>query len=195
MGIRKGYEWLPITISQGDLYNRCKFHQLDEIDVAVVDILDIFVTTLSGPDSKELIAFDSIGDGQFPGERKFPIEVGDDVLVVGYPRGFYDEFSKFPIVKSGIIASRWGFPFGGKPHFLVDAKLFPGSSGSLVISKPMNIDSIDGQIYHTSSGKKEFMFLGIFLENTINKEIRLRPKISHSYQRKDLISESYGITG
>ena len=158
----QGYEWIPITLSGQDLYKRCKFHEIDEVDVALVEVVDLLLDVLSGSEGKQLMAFDSIGEGQIPGENTFPVEVGDDVLVVGYPRGFYDEHSKFPIVKSGIIASRWGFPFSGKRHFLVDAKLFPGSSGSLVISKPTNVGSMDGKIFYTRSGKKEFLFLGIF---------------------------------
>jgi hypothetical protein len=44
----------------------------------------------------------------------------------------------FSIVKSGNISSKWGNRFGGEPYFLIDARLFTGSSGSLVISKPTN---------------------------------------------------------
>ena len=158
----QGHDWIPITLCGQDLHRRCKFHEIDEVDVALVEVADLLLDILSGPDSKQFLTFDSIGEGQVPNENTFPVEVGDDVLVVGYPRGFYDEYSKFPIVKSGIIASRWGFPFGGRPHFLVDAKLFPGSSGSLVISKPKSFGSKDGELYYTKSGRKEFLFLGIF---------------------------------
>ena len=65
------------------------------------------------------------------------MEVFDDYLVIGYPRMFYDKVNLFPIVKSGIIASKWQGMLNGKPYFLIDAKLFPGSSGSIVISKPI----------------------------------------------------------
>lgn len=81
----QGYEWLPITLSGLDLYNRCKFHQMDEVDVAVIEVLDLLANILSGKEGKALMAFDSIGEGQMPGDDKFPVEVGDDVLVVGYP--------------------------------------------------------------------------------------------------------------
>lgn len=158
----QGYDWIPVTLSGQDLHRRCKFHEMDEVDIVLVEVVDRLRDVLTGSEGKKLMAFDSIGEGQIPGENTFPVEVGDDVLVIGFPRGFYDEHSKFPIVKSGIIASRWGFPFGGKPHFLIDAKLFPGSSGSLVISKPSNIESIDGRLMHTISGKKEFLFLGVY---------------------------------
>lgn len=130
----QGYEWIPITLSGQDLHKRCKFHTIDEVDVALIEVVDLLLDVLRSAEGQHLMAFDSIGEGQIPGDDKFPVEVGDDVLVVGYPRGFYDEHSKFPIVKSGIIASRWRLPLNGKPYFLGDAKLFPGSSGNLVIS-------------------------------------------------------------
>jgi hypothetical protein len=39
---------------------------------------------------------------------------------------------------------------------LIDAKLFPGSSGSIVISRPTNYIVQGGQIFHHSSGSKQF---------------------------------------
>lgn len=104
----------------------------------------------------------AVSEKVFPGVDKISVNVGDDALVIGYPRGYYDEFSKFPIIKSGIIASKWGMPFNGQPYFLIDAKLFPGSSGSLVISRPTNFIIEKGQIYSRSSDQKAFAFLGVF---------------------------------
>ena len=66
----------------------------------------------------------------------------------------------FPIVKAGIIASRWGALFRGKPYFLIAAKLFPGSSGSVVVSKPINIVVDKGQVLF--SKEKQFALLGTF---------------------------------
>ena len=88
------------------------------------------------------------------------MEVADDVVVIGYPRGFYDHTNLYPIVKSGIIASRWGFNFNGLPYFLIDAKLFPGSSGSIVVSKPQNITVDGGMVF--CAKEKQFTFLGIY---------------------------------
>ena len=80
--------------------------------------------------------------------------------IIGYPRGYYDTFNQYPIVKSGNIASGWSLKFDNKPYFLIDAKLFPGSSGSLVVSKPTNIALINGRISH--SLEKQHAFLGVY---------------------------------
>lgn len=50
--------------------------------------------------------------------------------------------------------------FEGNPYFLIDAKLFPGSSGSLVISKPTDTVMKDGDMLY--SEEKQFSLLGVF---------------------------------
>lgn len=158
-----GFEWLPITLSGGDLEQRCSFHENDGVDVATVNVTDLLGKAMYPlPADEKGMAYSAVSEEDFPGREKIKAEVGDDVLVVGYPRGFYDQLSKFPIVKSGVIASFWGMPFGGKPCFLIDAKLFPGSSGSIVISKPVSFVIEKKQIFEHTSGSKQFAFLGIF---------------------------------
>jgi hypothetical protein len=159
-----GFEWVPITVSGNDLKARCSFHQDDSVDVAIVSVLDLLGKVMYPvPVNEKPMVYTAVSEEDFPKTGgKITVEVGDDALVVGYPRGFYDEFSKFPIVKSGVIASFWRMPFGGKPYFLIDAKLFPGSSGSIVISKPIGFVIENKQILHHASGSKQFAFLGIF---------------------------------
>jgi hypothetical protein len=94
-------------------------------------------------------------------------EVGTDVLIASYPKGFYDDFNQFPVVKSGIISSGWGLHFKGKRHFLVDVKLFSGSSGGLVISKPTNNAIKNGQVYFSES--KQFLLLGVYSGEYLQK--------------------------
>ena len=94
--------------------------------------------------------------------REIQKEASDDVLVVGYPRGFHDDANLFPVIKSRIVASGWGLPFKGYPCFLIDAKLFPGSSGSAVISKPTNLVFNDGRLLTTTDNEKAFVLLGVY---------------------------------
>ena len=94
--------------------------------------------------------------------KKLSGQTTSDILVVGYPNGFYDKHSKFPIIKSGIVASKWRSKFNNKPYFLIDAKLFPGSSGSLVITKPLEYIFDGKRIYTPSSIDREFLCLGVY---------------------------------
>lgn len=157
-------EWLPITISGIELYNRCKFHKLDTVDVAIIRVLDLLTSIIPEFHKKGegIMSHGAVSERMFPGADKISVNVGDEALVIGYPKGYYDMFSKFPIVKSGVIASKWGAPFNGYPYFLIDAKLFPGSSGSLVISRPTNFIIEKGQIYSRPLDQKTFAFLGVF---------------------------------
>ena len=61
------------------------------------------------------------------------IPLGQNVLIVGFPLGFYDTLHNLPIVRSATIASSFAHPFKGEPCFLTDARLHRGMSGSPVI--------------------------------------------------------------
>jgi hypothetical protein len=56
----------------------------------------------------------------------------EDVTFVGYPSGVYDRKNLLPLVRRGITATPAWSDFQGEPVFLIDAGVFPGSSGSPV---------------------------------------------------------------
>jgi hypothetical protein len=153
-----GLAWDPLVLSREQLLDRARFHRDSSVDVAVVRILDLIGERMSsGP---KYLSWHSVTREQFAGQNNITMQVSDDVVVAGYPRGFYDEVNLFPIVKCGTVASRWGANFQGKRCFLIDAKLFPGSSGSIVLSKPADIVVKGGSVF--SASEKQFAFLGIF---------------------------------
>lgn len=67
------------------------------------------------------------------------IGIGEDVLVIGYPLGFYDRIHNLPIVRGAILASIYPVPFEGKPYVLIDSRLHSGTSGSPVLTKPSHM--------------------------------------------------------
>lgn len=58
----------------------------------------------------------------------------EQVLVVGYPRGLWDNHNNMPIVRLGTTATHPLAHYQNKRNFLVDVAAFPGSSGSPVFS-------------------------------------------------------------
>ena len=79
------------------------------------------------------------------------------VSIIGFPEGLTSG-GKFPIWKTGHIASDIDIDWDGKPAFLIDATTKSGMSGSPVIAKRVSI-------YQTSKGNaigNAVRFLGIY---------------------------------
>jgi S1-C subfamily serine protease len=57
----------------------------------------------------------------------------EEVTFIGYPNGLYDQVNYLPIARRGHTATPPSVDYGGQPVFLVDASVFPGSSGSPVL--------------------------------------------------------------
>jgi hypothetical protein len=86
---------------------------------------------------------------------------GDDIIVLGFPRGVSDITHNLALMRNALIASPYGINFGGRPMFLVDANLHPGMSGSPVMTKPRTwvpIEKGGVSIYQTPVSS----FLGVF---------------------------------
>lgn len=56
----------------------------------------------------------------------------EEIVMIGYPNGLWDELHNLPIIRKGITATHPRLRLNGKPEFLIDAACFPGSSGSPV---------------------------------------------------------------
>lgn len=153
-------EWLPITLNKEQLRQRLLLHHDNGIDVVAIKVDDLIIDIAKSDPNRQLVIGASLSNDNLPSNSPLTIDVTSDIIVASYPRGFYDVANKFPIVKSGIISSGWGLNFNNNPIFLIDAQLFPGSSGGLVISKPINVAMIDGKLMH--SNEKQFVFLGVY---------------------------------
>jgi hypothetical protein len=63
------------------------------------------------------------------------LDVGEDVFIMGYPLGIYDEVHNLPVIRGGTTSSAYPIPWNRRPYFLVDANLEEGTSGSPVLTK------------------------------------------------------------
>ena len=60
------------------------------------------------------------------------VALGSDVLFVGFPNDRYDFVNNLPLVRKGTLASMPDIDFNGRGEIVIDAQVFPGSSGSPV---------------------------------------------------------------
>jgi len=82
----------------------------------------------------------------------------EDVVMVGFPNGFWDESNNLPISRRGITATHPKLNHMGKQEFLVDLPVFPGTSGAPVFAYSYGLDFLPtGGVAH--GGK--CLFLGI----------------------------------
>lgn len=90
----------------------------------------------------------------------------EEITFIGYPSGLFDEHNISPIVRKGITATPPWNNYKGEPVFLIDAGVYPGSSGSPVFI--MNQGS-----FATKEGLSvgnRLMFLGMISETIIRRE-------------------------
>lgn len=86
------------------------------------------------------------------------LSVAENVYFVGYPDNRYDITNNLPLIRTGLIASHPKYDFNGKPVFIIDAQVFPGSSGSPVYIDLTYENMKNGQIV---VGKRDIKLLGI----------------------------------
>lgn len=139
--------------------------------VAVLDVLDLISAEISklaptGPqrDGTSTIPIEpyyAVTEDNFASKSKIKVDAGDDIVVIGYPRQFFDRYNKLPILKSGLLISPIGVRYDNMDAFLIDFKEYEGLSGSVVISKPTDFVIDNGQIFFRK-GAKDFVFLGVY---------------------------------
>lgn len=81
----------------------------------------------------------------------------EDVTMIGYPNGLWDDCNNLPIVRRGTTATPAYVDYRGKKEFLVDMACYPGSSGSPILLYNCGT-------YHTSGGitlGTRLMLLGV----------------------------------
>lgn len=121
-------------------------HPDQAVDVLAFDVTALPLLrpdfTCMHADSGSLVVEETVQDND--------IDIGDDVVVLGYPAGLKQGETNYPLARQGMLATR----IGERLHldrqatsgverretvrgFLIDGATIPGSSGSPVILKPV----------------------------------------------------------
>ncbi|HID08283.1 MAG TPA: serine protease, partial [Armatimonadetes bacterium] len=106
-------------------------HPNPEIDVTAMPLVPLLeAIKRQGND----VFFRSLSQTLIPSEAQLAeLDALEEVLFIGYPSGIYDTANLLPVFRRGITATPIQIDYEGKPIFLVDASVFPGSSGSPVL--------------------------------------------------------------
>ncbi len=105
-------------------------HPNKDIDVAVMPLADILEKVNQ---KKWKVFYKIIHKKLLPtDETEKKLDAIERILFIGYPSGIYDKVNYLPIIRTGITATPLTIDYLGAPQFLVDASVFPGSSGSPV---------------------------------------------------------------
>jgi Trypsin-like peptidase domain len=99
----------------------------------------------------------------------------EEITMIGYPNGIWDQVNNLPIVRRGITATPAARHYQGNRQFLIDAAVFPGSSGSPVFI-------FDNGSFSPSGGGIQLgtrlMLIGVVFgvhQHTLKGEIKLTP--------------------
>ena len=130
-----------------------------DISVAPLDESFEFVSGRSGN-----MYFRAIPTSMFADSRRLQaLDPLEEIIFVGYPVGLYDEYNLLQITRQGITATHPSIDYQGRPIFLIDASVFPGSSGSPIFLHKPGL-SLDG---HQLSLKRSHVFLGVVAESMV----------------------------
>ncbi len=120
-----------VDVGIGNFEQHWHGHPDPDIDVAVMPYLPL-VTQLQS--QGQPIFFQPFHHKMIPtDEQMMELDALEEIAFVGYPNGIFDSKNLLPILRRGTTATPPQINYEGKPIFLVDASVFPGSSGSPVL--------------------------------------------------------------
>jgi hypothetical protein len=114
-------------------FNESNFigHPDKDIDVTAMNISQIYNDLNNSGDN---VYRKTVSEDIIPKQEDYDIFISpiEDIIFIGYPSGLYDTKNNLPIIRRGVTASPCYYDFNGNRTFLIDASVFPGSSGSPV---------------------------------------------------------------
>jgi hypothetical protein len=107
----------------------------DTEDLCVFDF-DAIISSLAAEPYHSTLQPDMVWDDQ---RLEAEFGVVEDVLMVGYPNGLYDEKHELPLIRRGTTASPAWLDHNGDAQGVIDAGCYEGSSGSpiFIVDEPM----------------------------------------------------------
>ncbi len=106
-----------------DIKKNLHTHTNSQVDIAVMPITGLFKKF-------PIVFFKGIKYDMLADFSESELSVAQDVKFIGYPDNRYDSVNNLPLIRTGIISSHPKIDYNDNPIFIIDAQVFPGSSGS-----------------------------------------------------------------
>lgn len=167
-----------VTLQDRQFTGIYKGHPDPNVDLACINISVI-------PRPEHNIFFKNVYPQMLSDFSEDDLLPGADVWFVGYPENRFDTTHNLPILRRGYIASIPKVDFNAKKQFVIDAQVFPGSSGSPVFTTLGGNFKLLGVVTETmirdeqlqamptgvALGVQQILGLGIVIKATIVKEL------------------------
>ena len=141
-------------------------HPQPEVDITVMPLAPVLQEIEK---LEKQVFYKSIPYSLIPTQEQITsLDAIEEVIFIGYPIGLFDQKNLTPIIRRGITATPLQLNYNGKPIFLVDASVFPGSSGSPVFI--YNSGSYSDKKGNVFIGSNRIFFLGVIAKTFKEKE-------------------------
>lgn len=153
-----------IRIPIRNISSAIKEHPDKDVDIAIIECTGLFISF------NQQLYFKYVSYDMLATFDETELTVAENVYFIGYPDNRYDAKNNLPLVRNGMIASHPKLDYNGKPVFIIDAQVFPGSSGSPVYIDLTYENMKNGQFV---VGKRNLKLLGIVSATMIrNNELK-----------------------
>lgn len=123
------------------------------------------ITQIKQSENKDVFFIPITEDLIYPTTELEKLSAIEDVIMVGYPKGLWNEKDNLPLFRKGITSSHPAIDFNTSGIGVVDMACFPGSSGSpIFILNENGYSDNKGNMY---LGNKRLIFLGVLYAGPI----------------------------
>lgn len=118
------------TVEMDDFQNKWIYHPDKDVDLCIMPIASILK---SAEENGIKLFYIPLDTSLIPSNDQIDeFRAIENIIMVGYPNGIWDEINNLPVMRRGITATHPKFDYNGLPWLIIDAACFPGSSGSPV---------------------------------------------------------------